>query len=141
MNFAMRSGLQAKSSLFLTALSHADLTGASFATILGHAVLASPLFGATLEIDPAVFSTQEAAFLLEDSTLRLSDLSILLPFPSVSELDRALLSVIAMRGRNGAVYVERVAATLDAAGRGEPLSFVDTHSGQRPALSNVDRSR
>ncbi len=95
----------------------------------------NPLFGATLEIDPAVFSTQEAAFLLEDSTLRLSDLSILLPFPSVSELDRALLSVIAMRGRNGAVYVERVAATLDAAGRGEPLSFVDTHSGQRPALS------
>ncbi|GAB5403432.1 MAG: hypothetical protein Aurels2KO_16630 [Aureliella sp.] len=102
-------------------------------------VRGNPLYGSALEIDPAVFSStdESAAFLLEDSTLRFSNLSIVMSLPRASGLEQEPKSVIAMRGRTGAVYLESVSSTLDAGGRGEGLAIVDTRSGQRASLASL----
>lgn len=92
----------------------------------------NPLFGnASIEIDPGVFDIagERAAFILEDATLKISELSLVLAQQGESSLPQDDARVFSMRGRMGVLALDRVTATLAPSQTSQEIAIVDVGSG------------
>lgn len=88
--------------------------------------------GASIEIDPGIFdlASQRAAFILEDATLQISGLRLVLAAEEEGVLLQDDARVFSMQGRMGALSLDRVSATLNSSYGGQRTALVDVGAGQ-----------